>query len=454
MKGGRILVVDDKETLLGLWRRILEPDHAITTAPDGAQAIALLPGGGFDVVVTDLKMPHADGMEVLRAAQGLSPGTEVVLVTAYATVDKAVEAMQAGAFDFLTKPFDPDQARLRIERALERRRLRQRSQQLEASALTAAGFGGLTGHSPSAQRLFGLLEKAAATELTVLLHGESGTGKEMAARALHARGSRSSGPWVAVNCGAIPAELIESELFGHAKGAFSGATSDKVGLFEAADQGTLFLDEVSELPLALQVKLNRALQEREIRRIGETVDRKVDARVISATNVDLRERVAAGRFREDLFYRLNVFPIRLPPLRDRREDLPALVEALLQRHGRPLRLEPDALKALTGYGWPGNIRELENVLLRAAALGEKGAITVRDLPAELTAHAAPAPGLLSLSFREALQQAQDRAAREYLETLLAAHQGSVTRAAEAAGMARETLHRQLKRYGLAAGEFR
>lgn len=466
LRGGRILVVDDKESILGLWRRILEPDHQVVTAASGEEAIALLPEGGFEVVVTDLKMPGADGFAVLEAAQRLraesgSPVAEVVMVTAYATVDRAVEAMKQGAFDFLTKPFDPDQARLRVERALERRRLSAKTRELEREYLAASGFGELVGTSAAARRLFGLLERAAGTELTVLLHGESGTGKEVAARALHRASRRSGGPFVAVNCGAVPAELMESEFFGHVRGAFSGAATDKVGLFEAAHQGTLFLDEVSELPLPLQVKLNRALQEREIRRVGDTADRKVEVRVVAATNVDLKERVAAGRFREDLFYRLNVFPVRLPPLRDRREDIPALAAAIMEklrrREGKgPRGLHPEALEALFSHGWPGNIRELENALGRAAALCDGELIRVGDLPNEIASgpKQALATDLLSLSFRDALHQAQDQAARAYLTALLEAHHGSVTQAADAAGMARETLHRQLRRYQLDPERFR
>ncbi|MBI3182630.1 MAG: sigma-54-dependent Fis family transcriptional regulator [Myxococcales bacterium] len=459
MKGGRILVVDDKEAILGLWRRILEPDHLVATALDGERAIALLPHGAFDVVVTDLKMPGVDGLQVLAAASKLSPGTEVVVVTAYATVERAVEAMRGGAFDFLTKPFEPDQARLRVERALERRRLRHTASELEQKYLASSGFGQMQGTSAAARRVFGLLAKAAATELTVLLQGESGTGKEVAARSLHAASARKEGPFVAVNCGAIPSELLESELFGHAKGSFSGAASDRVGLFEAASGGTLFLDEVSELPLPMQVKLNRALQEREVRRVGETESRRIDVRVVAASNVDLRERIGEGRFREDLFYRLNVFPIRLPPLRDRREDLPALAAATLERFRRregkgPRAVAAEAMEALVAYGWPGNVRELENVLQRAAALCEGSEIRLGDLPPELAREAREHPLPSAMTFRDALKQAQDQAARRYLHSLMEAHRGSVTRAAESAGMARETLHRQLKRYGLEPARFR
>lgn len=453
---GRILVVDDKDTMAGLWRRILEPDHEVVTAGDGAAAIAALGAGGapFDVVVTDLRMPKADGFEVLAAVQRQSPGTEVVMVTAFGSVERAVEAMKGGAFDFLQKPFDPDEARRKVEAALEQRRARAPG---SGAGGSEDGFGELAGRTPAARRLFELLEKAARTQLTVLLLGESGTGKELAARALHARGPRRAGPLVAVNCGALPSELMESELFGHARGAFSGADRDRPGLFEAAEGGTLFLDEISELPLPLQVKLNRALQDGEVRRVGETTPHRVDVRVIAASNVDLRGQVAAGRFREDLFFRLNVFPVSLPPLRDRLEDLPLLAGALLERQAartgrRAPRLGGAALDAMRAHPWPGNVRELENVLQRAAALAEGQEILPEhlDLGGQTSAASPPA----TLSFKEAMDAAQEEAARRLLRTLLETHQGSVTRAAEAAGVARETLHRQLKRYGVNPDEFR
>ncbi len=372
--------------------------------------------------------------------------------------------MRQGAYDFITKPFDPDQARLRVERALERRRLRQRAEDLEQEVSGSGGFGELVGgQSPATRRLFALLEKAARTDLTVLLTGESGTGKELAARALHGAGERAKRPFVPVNCGAIPESLIESELFGHAKGSFTGADRDKAGLFEAAGSGTVFLDEVSELPLPMQVKLNRALQEGEIRRVGETQPRKTEARVVAATNVDLKERIAQGRFREALFYRLNVFPVVLPPLRDRREDIPALAASLLARFRRktgkgPQSLSPEALQALYHYRWPGNVRELENALQRASALSEGDVVRREDLPPEVAASSpdvgAPDAALRALPFKEALALGQDQAARRYLDALMKKFQGSVTRAAEAAGMARETLHRTLKRYGLEPADYR
>jgi DNA-binding NtrC family response regulator len=401
-------------------------------------------------------MPGADGLEVLPAARAATPPPEVILMTAYAAVQDAVEAMRLGAYDYLQKPFDPDDAALVVARAAERK-----------GSTTAeeapAAFEGLVGRSAPWRDVTRLIEQAAAIDITVLLLGETGTGKELAARALHARSPRAARPFVPVNCGALPAELVESELFGHARGAFTGAVGARPGLFAEAEGGTIFLDEIGELPLPMQVKLNRVLQEKEIRRVGESVPTKVDVRVVAATHRDLREEVRSGRFREDLFYRLNVFPIRLPPLRERPGDVPVLAAHFLAKHARAFRrvltgLEPDALATLERYGWPGNVRELENALERAAAIATGPLVGVRDLPAELAAPApagpAPAAALARLPYREAVDLARERASRDYLVALLQEFGGNVTRAAERAGMERESLHRLLKRYGVRSDEFK
>jgi DNA-binding NtrC family response regulator len=460
MERPRVLVVDDKEAIRNLLARILGETCAVETAPDGARAIALVAGDPYDAIVTDLRMPGADGFEVLRAAKARAPETEVVMMTAYATVQDAVEAMRQGAFDYLAKPFDPDDAALVVARALERRRAR------GAPGVPAPrgpfAFGGLVGRSAAMAEVSRLLEQAAKLDITVLLTGETGTGKELAARAIHAHGARRERRFVPVNCGALPADLVESELFGHARGAFTGAAADKAGLFEEARGGTLFLDEIGELPLPVQVKLNRALQEREIRRVGDVRPVPVDVRVVAATHRDLKAEAQAGRFREDLYYRLAVFPVRLPPLRDRREDVPELAAHFLAKHGRALRrtldgFEPEALRALAGYPWPGNVRELENAVARAVALAEGARVAVRDLPPDVTggqAGSIPADLLTRLPYREAVDLARDRVSREYLSALLAEFDGNVTRAAERAGVERESLHRLLKRYGVRSDDFK
>ena len=460
---GRILVVDDKENILRLFERLLGDRHLVTLAHDGAEALAKLAAGEFDVVVSDVRMPGADGCAVLEAVKARAPGTEVILMTAFATVQSAVEAMRAGAYDYLQKPFDPDEAVVKIERAVEHRQLRERASRLAAEVRERFRFDRLLGKSAEMQGVFGLLEKAARHDLTVLVTGESGTGKELAARALHYGSPRREQPFVAVNCGAFPVELIESELFGHVKGAFTGAVADKRGLVEEAAGGTLFLDEVGDLPLPLQVKLNRALQEREYRRVGDTRDRRVEARIVAATNVDLRARVREGRFREDLFYRLNVFAIALPPLRERREDVPLLAADFLaravERNGRgPRGFAPDAIRALLAHGWPGNVRELQNAVERAAAVAEGKEIAAADLPPEVLAAPASADApdlaLARLRYAEAVELIRDRGVREYLLALLRSTGGNVTRAAEQADLARESLHRLLRKYQIEPADYR
>jgi two-component system response regulator AtoC len=456
----RILVVDDKENMRRLVARILE-GHQVEEAEDGARALALVATRPYDVVVTDIRMPGADGFELLAAVKARAPSTEVVLMTGYATVPDAVRAMKAGAFDYLEKPFDPDAALAVISRAVEHKRISDAARAAAAPG-ELEGFHNLVGGSAPMREVYALLEKAAGLEITVLLLGETGTGKELAARAVHYHSARRERRFVPVNCGALPGDLVESELFGHARGAFTGAAAAKPGLFEEAAGGTLFLDEVGELPLPAQVKLNRALQEKEIRRVGDNQPVKVDVRVIAATHRDLREEVRAGRFREDLFYRLNVFPVTLPPLRDRPEDVPLLATHFLGKHARALRrsisgLDPEALRRLAGYRWPGNVRELENAIERAVAVSAGERLELADLPDEIAAAPAAAPdpaALARLPYKDAVAGARDRVSREYLVALLAEFGGNVTRAAERAGMERESLHRLLKKYGLRSDDFK
>ncbi len=456
-----VLVADDKENIVKLIRRILPEDRFdVTTAEDGARAMALLAAGSFDVVVTDIRMPGADGIAVLHEARARDPDIEVVLMTAYATIPAAVDAMRQGAFDYLAKPFEPDEALLIVERALERRRLRQEARDLRRALQGTQRIDNLVARSPVMAPVLALVHRASASDATVLITGESGTGKEVVARAIHNSGERKSRPFVAVNCGAIPETLLESELFGHAKGAFTGANADHRGLFEEATGGTIFLDEIADLPLPMQVKLNRVLQEKKVRRVGATDERPVDARVIAATNVDVRARVAGGQFREDLFYRLNVLGLVLPPLRERREDIPTLAAFLLERHRRhgvPEGFTAEALTALVQYAWPGNVRELENAIERAVAVTDGPRIELEALPDEVASILRPriTRGTESrLTYREVVDLARDRASREYLIALMRELGGNVTDAARRAGMERESLHRLLKRYGVRSEDFK
>ncbi len=462
MTRGRVLVVDDKENMVRLFAKILGDDYELCTAAEGGRALALIAAQEFDVVVTDLKMPGADGFAVLRAAKSRSPDTEVIMMTAYASVQDAVLAMKQGAYDYLQKPFDPDAALLVVARALERKRLKEQAASLRQQLHGVYALHKLVGKSPAMQNVFRLLEQAAALDITVLLTGATGTGKELAARAIHHQSSRRNGPFVPVNCGALPAELMESELFGHARGAFTGATQAKAGLFEAAASGTLFLDEVGELPLQVQVKLNRALQEREVRRVGDNEPVKVNVRLIAATHRDLKAETKTGQFRDDLYYRLHVFPVKLPTLLERRDDIPLLAAHFLEKHahsfGRTLTgLTPEALRVLTGYAWPGNVRELEHAIERGVAVASGPQLTAHDLPPELQDNqegSLPVEVLVKLPYREVLTTARDRVSRDYLVALLREFQGNVTHAAARAGVERESLHRLLKRYGVRSDDFK
>jgi two-component system response regulator AtoC len=460
----RVLVVDDKENMRKLVARILEEGFAVEEAEDGARALALVATRPWDVVVTDLRMPGADGFEVLAAVKARDPATEVVLMTGYATVADAVRAMKQGAFDYLQKPFDPDAALAVVTQAAERKRLADAARRA-APATAEEGFHGLVGASARMRDVYRLLEKAAAVDATVLMGGETGTGKELAARAIHYASARGPRRFVPVNCGALPGELVESELFGHARGAFTGAAAAKAGLFEEAQGGTLFLDEIAELPLPAQVKLNRVLQEKELRRVGENRTIPVDVRVIAATHRDLRQEIDAGRFREDLYYRLHVFTVALPPLRDRAEDVPLLAAHFLAKHANALRrpltgFTPEAMRRLAAHPWPGNVRELENVVERAVAVAGGDLVSEGDLPPELAEPAPgaappPAPGALAaMPYKDAVAGARDRVSRDYLVALMTEFAGNVTRAAERAGVERESLHRLLRKYGLRSEDFK
>ena len=461
MKRARVLVADDKDNNLKLMHKILSGDFDVTLAEDGTRALGLIAASEYDVVVSDIKMPGADGMEVLRETKRLHPDTEVILMTAFGSVERAVEAMKQGAYDYLQKPFEPDEALLVVQRAAERRQLKAQARDLQSALEGAYRFENLVGASAAMRKVLDLMQRAADSDTTVLLTGESGTGKEVVARSIHVAGARRARRFVPVNCGAIPDALMESELFGYAKGAFTGAATDRRGLFEEADGGTLFLDEIGELPLAMQVKLNRALQERAIRRVGDTEERKIDVRVIAATNVDLKAAAAAGRFRDDLYYRLNVFPIQVPPLRDRRDDIPALAALFVERHARkdrrPEGFTAEALSALVEYDWPGNVRELENVVQRALAVNDAARIGVGALPEDVGAlrpRGSAGGRLETLTYREVLDLAKDRALRDYLVALMKDLNGNVTQAAERAGVERESMHRLLKRYGVKSEDFK
>jgi two-component system response regulator PilR (NtrC family) len=383
---GDILIVDDERSMrefLGIYLR--REGYNIEAAPGGAEAVAAIKAHAFDVIITDLRMPDIDGLTILAEAKRAHPDTEVIVVTAFSTTETAIAAMKAGAHDYLTKPFKIDEVGLVVDRAMEKRRLSRENVALRDEIKGRYKLERLLGKSPPMQRVFDLLRKVASTRTSVLLIGESGTGKELAARALHELSPRTDRSFVAVNCGAIPETLLESELFGHVKGAFTGASSDKQGLFEAAHNGTLLLDEVADLPLAMQVKLLRVLQERKVKPVGGVSEREVDVRIVAATNRDLEAEVEKAAFRQDLYYRLNVIQIRMPPLRERREDLPLLVDHFIRKfsaeHGRNVvGATPEVMSGLMAYHFPGNVRELENMIERAVTLATSNWLALDSFP--------------------------------------------------------------------------
>ena len=381
----KILVVDDEKSLREVMSIMLKrAGYDVTEASDGEQAIGQVNKEIYDLVITDLRMPRADGMDVLKAVKSTSPETVVLVVTAFGTADSAVEAMKQGAYDYLTKPFQVDEVQLIIRNALEKRRLSTENMLLKREMASQSSFAQIVGQSDAMQKVFDVVRKVADSKSNVLICGESGTGKELVARAIHYNSARSPMPFVAVNCSAVPETLLESELFGHMKGSFTGAVANKAGLFEIANGGTIFLDEIGDTTPTIQVKLLRVIQEREFRRVGGNQDMKVDVRVIAATNRDLEKAVADGSFREDLYYRLDVIPIRLPPLRLRVGDIPLLVTHFLDKFANesgktaPV-LTPEAMQVLLGHEWRGNVRELENLIERVVAFSTGTTVAHTDV---------------------------------------------------------------------------
>jgi DNA-binding NtrC family response regulator len=461
---GRLLIVDDEPEMVESSARLLGlAGHQCVTTTTGHQALALLESERPEVLLTDLKMPAMDGLELMRRAHQIDPDLPVIVITAFASIESAVGAVKEGAFDYLPKPFSAEQLRVAVDRALRQRELTLENRNLRQQLQQTLGLENIIGRSPAMVRVFELIKKAARSEANILVLGESGTGKELVARAIHANSERASKPFVPVDCASLPEHLLESELFGHEKGAFTGAVKTKSGLIEMADHGTLFLDEIGELPLALQSKFLRALQERNIRRVGGTGLIDVDMRVVSATNRDLREEIAKGRFREELYYRINVIAIELPPLRERAGDVPLLAHAFLKKYarGQPLALDEAALAALEAYAWPGNVRELQNVIERASVLADGATVRPCDLPdymlhrtaAPGTPPASTADGLLpttrtDLPLKQAKEQWMEALEGSYLRELLERHQGNISAAAKAAGIDRKTFHRLINKYHL------
>ena len=444
---GKVLIVDDQRNMRATTAIVLRSaGHVVEEAEDGAAAVRRVQAEVFDVVLTDLRMPGGDGMEVLREVRRVASETQVIVMTAYGTIDSAVEAIRHGAYDFLAKPFKEDELLLRVSKALEKRRLVGAVSLLAGEFRRRFGLEHIVGRSRPIQELLERVRRVAPTDATILISGESGTGKELVARALHVASRRGERPFVPVNCAAITETLLESELFGHAKGSFTGATRARRGLFEEANGGTLFIDEIGETAQGSQAKLLRALQEGEIRRVGESTAVQVDVRVIAATNQDLRRAIAERRFREDLYYRLAVVPIRIPPLRERRDDVPLLAAHFLESFGRrtgaPKTFAPDAVARLVEHSWPGNVRELENVIEHAAALAPGTELRASDIQIEPHAVASALAGARTLA------AAVEEAERSAIEGAVLRAGGDLARVARELGVSPTTLWRKMKRLGV------
>lgn len=458
-----ILVVDDEEMLAKSCQQILSSDgHSVAVEYRGRAALESVRRKAPDIVLADLMLPDMHGLELLREIRELAPDALVIMITGFATVSSSVEAIEAGAYDYIPKPFTATQLRILIGRAGQQVRLKKDNADLRDRLRRQHGGGGpIVASSPPMQRVERLIERVAGTDASVFLSGESGTGKEVFARDLHMRSRRAGHPFVAVNCAALPDQLLESELFGYEKGAFTGADSMREGLLARAHGGTFFLDEVTEMSRDLQAKLLRVLQERQIRRVGGGAEIPLDVRWISATNRDPEEAVRDGRLRQDLFFRLNVVPIRLPPLRERTEDIPALAQLFLrqfgERYGRPgLRLDPRLASRLTDHSWPGNVRELQNLIERLVSLSDGGPITVADLAAGSgdwlngAAHGSAGDSAVSadLPFHDAKAAAVATFERAYIRAVLERSEGNISQAAREAGIDRKTIHRLVQKHGL------
>ena len=445
-KGYRVLVVDDDLEMCGLLSDVLKGEGFSTiTTHDSLEASKILKKEEFDIIITDLKMKGLKGLDLLEETKRVSPLTPVIIITAFGTIESAIQAMKMGAYDYITKPFQMDELILTVRKALENRFLKKEVVRLKKEVETRYHFHQLIGKSASMQKIYDLIERIRDSSINVFITGESGTGKELAAKAIHYSGIRKGGPFIAVNCAAIPETLLESELFGYKKGAFTDAKSDKKGLIFEANEGTLFLDEITEMPPTLQAKLLRVLEEREVRPLGDTNSYPIDVRIISTSNCDITSSIQQGRFREDLYYRLKVIDIDIPALRERREDIPILVQHFIQKFSKELKravsgVSGDALKILLNYPWPGNVRELENIIQRAITLSRHEVVSPEDLPASIIQKAD------EKLFEKAVEEkfTLDQLEKEYIRRVLIETGGNKSKAAERLGLDRKTLYRKLQ----------
>jgi two-component system response regulator PilR (NtrC family) len=448
---GKILIVEDEKSMREVLRILLEGEgHEVAAASDGLEGIACIEKDIFDLVITDMKMPKADGFEVLKRIKEISPDTIVVMITAFGNIESAIKAMKLGAYDYINKPFNIEDIRLRVGKAIEKKREQEELEVLREKVEITYSIENIIGQSPKMQDLFKLIPKIAQSNSNVLITGESGSGKELVAAALHNLSRRKEKNFVTINCAAFPEGLLESELFGHMKGAFTGAMYNKQGLFEIADEGSVLLDEIGEMPHNLQAKLLRVLENGVFRRIGGTTDIKVDVRVISATNKDLKDEIAAGRFREDLYYRLNVVPVVMPPLRERKEDIPLLIDHFLRKTSDdPKKITPEAVKLLIDYPWKGNVRELENVIERTALLTDKKEITPADLPSEISGFSSDMKSIPDLTDEGIdIDMIVGDIEKKYLVKALEKAGGVKTEAAKLLNLSFRSFRHRLHKYGI------
>jgi DNA-binding NtrC family response regulator len=460
----RILIVDDERDMLALLTRIIteKTEHEVMAEYDPLRAIEIIHAEPFDLVITDLKMPKMDGIALLEEIKRVQPSSDIIIMTAYATIETAVEATRKGAFDYIAKPFRKERILLTLRRALEWQALARENVALRQSIEQQRALPSIIGSSPAMMSILNRIKQVAKSMATILIQGESGTGKELVAKAIHAYSDRREKPLMTIDCTAIPEQIIESELFGHKKGAFTSAWNDKKGLVDKANQGTLFLDEVGELNTVMQAKLLRLLQEGEYKPVGGLNTRHADIRFVAATNHDIRQRIAEKKFREDLFYRLNVICFRLPALRERREDIPLLVRHFLEKYSKlnnkEIRdIEPKAISMLMAREWPGNVRQLENVIERGVILCQSDRIRLEDLMSERT-DSRPLPyfneAVYRLPFREAKEAVIKAFHRQYIQAILQQNRGNISRAADQAGVQRQYLHRIMKHENIDAEEFK
>ncbi len=454
---GCILIVEDEpDMLLGLQKILSKQGHHVEIAETGSTGLKKVEESFFDIVITDLKMPGVDGIELLRKVKKAYSDTMVIVITGYGTIESAVEAMKLGAYDYITKPFDAERIKMVVQKALKQIALTNENKYLREQIKEAKNFQNIIGESQKMQDVFKIADQVALTDTTVLILGESGTGKELIARYIHYNSPRKDKVFVPVNCAALRETLLESELFGHEKGSFTGAVSTKRGLMEIAFGGTFFFDEIGDVSPSIQGKLLRVLQEREFMRVGGTDTISADIRLIAATNKNLEECIKERTFREDLYYRLNVVSIRLPPLRERKDDIPPLAQFFLRRFnkktGKKIReIQEDVLGILVGYDWPGNVRELENIIERSVVMATKDAIDVSHLPDKLLeTHIDSGPVFRGLSYKEAKQQVVDSFSKEFLERLLQMSKGNVSKASKQAKMDVANFRRLMRKYGIQA----